>query len=195
MRFLVTGFGPFEGVADNPTERIARYFEQNPEYNGAEVDGRVFEVTMEDIKKVPKMLDRGRYAAALHFGVNTYIDCINVERVALNVDDFRLPDNKGAQPVDRPIRRGGENALFATLPLRAIISRLEGLKVPVKMSNTAGTYLCNHLMYESLYHIRKHRLRTLSGFVHVPPLEKVGAEDQLRAAKAILDVLMEKRRK
>ena len=195
MRLLVTGFGPFEGVPENPTEKIARYFEANPVFHDVDVDALVFDVSRGAIKVLPKMLSSKRYFAVVHFGVNVYIDCMNVERVALNVDDFRLPDNKGAMPVDRPIRKGSENALFATLPLRPIISRLEELKIPVKMSNTAGTYLCNHLMYESLYHIKKARLKTLSGFIHVPPLEKIGAQPQITAAKAILDVILEKRRK
>jgi pyroglutamyl-peptidase len=69
------------------------------------------------------------------------------------------------------------------------------MKIPVKMSNSAGTYLCNHLMYESLYQIKKRRLRTIAGFIHVPPLEKVGAQQQLEAAKAILEVIIEKGRK
>jgi len=191
MRFLITGFGPFEGVPQNPTEGIARHFEAEPSYRGIEVDSKVFDVTMDAIKVLPSMLGN-RYTAVVHFGVNTFVDCINLERVAINVDDFRLPDNKGAQPVDRPIRKDGHNAYFSMLPLREILARAEGAKIPVKISNTAGTYLCNHLMYESLYNVKKRRLRTLSGFIHVPPVDKVDAEKQLEVAKIVLDVLIEK---
>jgi pyroglutamyl-peptidase len=94
---------------------------------------------------------------------------ITPERVAINVDDARIPDNAGTQPVDRPVVRGGPAAYFSTLPVKAIVAGLRAEGVPAEVSQTAGTFLCNHVFY-GLMHALRLRPGVRGGFIHVPYL-------------------------
>lgn len=92
----------------------------------------------------------------------------SVERVAINIDDGRIPDNDGYQPVDSPVFEDGENAYFSTLPIKAIVEEVKKVGIPSAVSNTAGTYVCNHIMYSLLYYLNKNNLNIKGGFIHVP---------------------------
>lgn len=95
---------------------------------------------------------------------------INPERIAINVDDFRIPDNAGNKPVDETIIDGGPAAYFSTLPVRAIRERLVKARIPAAISNSAGTYLCNRLFYCVMHEIATANLPALAGFIHLPYL-------------------------
>jgi len=192
MRLLLTGFEPFEGVPVNPTEEIARYFLENPKYSEAEIDAVVLPVIQSAWDNIRGDHLRNDYRAMLHFGAHPSSEEINIERVGLNLDDFRIPDNQGAQIVDQPIHADGEIAYYATLPVKAMAAALEKEGIPAKQSFSAGTYLCNHVMYESLYHVYTNNLKTLSGFIHMPLQKVLGTEDQIRAVKIMLDVIISK---
>ena len=84
------------------------------------------------------------------------------------MDDGRIPDNDGYQPVDTPVYEDGENAYFATLPIKGIVEEIKESKIPASISNTAGTYVCNHIMYSLLYYVSKKNLNIKGGFIHVP---------------------------
>ena len=90
------------------------------------------------------------------------------ERVAINLRDARIPDNKGNQPVDEPVFSQGENAYFSTLPIKAMVQAIRQEGIPAQVSNTAGTYICNHVMYGILYYIQKESPNVRGGFIHVP---------------------------
>jgi pyroglutamyl-peptidase len=92
---------------------------------------------------------------------------ITPERVAINVDDARIPDNEGNQPVG-PIYEDGAAAYFATLPIKAMVQKIREAGLPSSVSNTAGTFVCNHLMYGLLYHIARSFPGVKGGFIHVP---------------------------
>ena len=77
---------------------------------------------------------------------------VTPERVAINVDDARIPDNAGQQPVDTPIVPGGPAAYFATVPVKDMVLAIREAGVPSELSNSAGTYVCNHLLYQVLHH-------------------------------------------
>lgn len=91
-----------------------------------------------------------------------------VERVAINIDDGRIPDNEGYQPIDTKIFEDGENAYFSSLPIKAIVEEIKKAEIPASISNSAGTYVCNHIMYSLLYYINKNNLKIKGGFIHVP---------------------------
>ena len=93
---------------------------------------------------------------------------ISVERVAINVNDARIPDNAGTQPVDEPIEPQGPAAYFATLPVKAMVAGIREAGIPASVSQTAGTYVCNNVMYGLLHHLR--RRKTRGGFIHIPYL-------------------------
>ena len=93
---------------------------------------------------------------------------LNPERVAININDARIPDNEGNQPLDGPVFEDGETAYFATLPIKAMAEEIRKAGVPASVSNTAGTYVCNHLMYGVLYTLANKYPGVRGGFMHVP---------------------------
>ena len=90
------------------------------------------------------------------------------ERVAINQDDARIPDNQGNQPIDTSIRLDGEAAYFSTLPIKAMVQAIKEEGLPAAVSNTAGTFVCNHLMYQALYLANKKFPNMRAGFMHIP---------------------------
>jgi pyroglutamyl-peptidase len=190
MRFLLTGFEPFEGVRVNPTQQIVEHFRENSEYRGVSLDTLVFPVVLNAWDHVQELL-KNDYDAMMHFGADPFNDYVRIERVGLNLDDFRIPDNEGLQVADQPIRGDGELAYMATLPVKAMAAALLDKGIEAKQSFTAGTYLCNHVMYESLYHVKKNGLTTLTGFIHMPLQDKIDIETQLKAVEIMLDVIID----
>jgi pyroglutamyl-peptidase len=93
---------------------------------------------------------------------------ITIERVAINIDDARIPDNEGNQPIDEPIFADGDAAYFSSLPIKAITNEIKKEGIPASVSNTAGTFVCNHIMYGLLYLIDKKYNNIKGGFIHVP---------------------------
>ena len=93
---------------------------------------------------------------------------ITPERVAINVDDARIEDNEGKQPVDIPVFADGDNAYFTNLPVKAMVAEMVEAGIPASLSNTAGTFVCNHVMYGVLYMINKRYPHMKGGFIHVP---------------------------
>lgn len=93
---------------------------------------------------------------------------ITIERVAINVDDARIADNEGNQPVDVPVVEEGPAAYWSTLPMKAIVKRLQEEGIPASVSQTAGTFVCNHLFYGLMHELEKHDKKIKGGFVHIP---------------------------
>lgn len=93
-----------------------------------------------------------------------------IERVAINIDDAPIPDNSNYQPIDQMIKSDGENAYFSNLPIKLIYSELKKKNFPIEISNTAGTFVCNHIMYEALYIKDKILPHIKTGFIHIPYL-------------------------
>ena len=99
---------------------------------------------------------------------------ITVERVAINVDDARIPDNAGVQPIDQPIVADGPAAYFSTLPIKAMVAALREREIAASVSQTAGTFVCNHVFYGVRHHLAD-RPDVRAGFVHVPWLPEQAA--------------------
>lgn len=124
---------------------------------------------------------------------------VTVERVAVNVDDFSIPDNEGQQPRNLPIVEGGPDADLSTLPIHEMVEAMRGAGVPAAVSNSAGTYVCNHVMYGVAHYLAQHRPTAISGFIHIPYLPQqvldkpdkpsMGLELALRGLTAGLEAL------
>jgi pyroglutamyl-peptidase len=110
---------------------------------------------------------------------------MSVERVAINLDDARIADNSGAKPVDEAIAATGPPAYFATLPVKAMTRAMRAAGVPTEVSNSAGTYVCNHLMYGVLHYLAASGLGARAGFIHVPYSEEQVLDKPGTAAMAI----------
>lgn len=101
-------------------------------------------------------------------GIADKRDEITPERIAINVDDYRIADNAGNQPVDEPVVAGGPAAYLATLPIKRIVARLREADIPSSVSNSAGTFLCNHVSYSMLHHVERTGIPCRAGFIHIP---------------------------
>lgn len=144
------------------------------------IRGVRFKVSAKEVsRRLPKLIDSLQPKLVLSLGLGPGRSDISVERVAINVADFSIPDASGHKPVDAPIDPAGPPAYFATLPIKKVVKALLSHRIPASVSNTAGTYLCNFIMYTGLNHIARNGLNAKAGFVHVPNLPSQAAEKYL----------------
>ena len=175
MKLLLTGFTPFAGETINPALEAVKHVK--PEIAGMEiVKLEVPTVFGESVRLVAEAIEREQPDFVLSVGQAGGRAAVTPERVAINVDDARIPDNAGQQPIDVPIFADGENAYFATLPVKAMAEAIREAGLPSALSNTAGTYVCNHLMYGVLYHLNRHHKSAKAGFIHVPYIPEQTAD-------------------
>jgi len=170
QKVLVTGFEPFGGNAINSSGEIALAFD-GKSIGSARVVGRVLPCEFHKCDRLlPALLKRHRPAAVVCLGLAGGRAGIHVERVAINVDDARIPDNAGIQPIDTPVVAGGPVAYWSTLPLKAIVAALRQAGVTAAVSQTAGTFVCNHVFYLLMHTLATGPARrgVRAGFVHVP---------------------------
>ena len=164
MRLLLTAFEPFDGESINPALEIVRAIEPPP---GINLHTLVVPVTFSGAAApVLAELSARDYDAMVMLGQAGGRSAITVERVAINIDDASIPDNAGDQPIDRPILPDGPAAHFATLPIRRMVESMRRSGVAASISNSAGAFVCNHLMYSVLHHLSGTDVR--AGFIHVP---------------------------
>ncbi|MEN3336120.1 MAG: pyroglutamyl-peptidase [Blastocatellia bacterium] len=167
-KILLTAFEPFGGETVNPSLE-AMLAMTGVEFPGAVLT--VLELPVDRFRAVEMTSARLRLLrpdAVIMLGLAIARYRITPERVAINVDDYRIPDNAGNQPAGEPIIEGGPVGYLSTLPIRAITERLLKARIPAAISNTAGTYLCNRLFYGVMHVIATEQLPTLGGFIHVP---------------------------
>ncbi len=174
---LLTGYNPYRNAPEyNPTGVLARELDGH-RIGGARVVGRQIPVAVEDAgPQLRRLLYRVDPDAALAMGVAPGRPVMSVERVAVNVLDFRVPDNRGRKYRDQPIRRGGPAAYLSTLPVRPILAALRREKVPAELSDTAGTYLCNFAMYSLLDGFAMAGKTGPAGFIHIPQVPEASLD-------------------
>jgi pyroglutamyl-peptidase len=164
---LITGFEPFGGYEYNPSGEIARRLDGHT-IDGVPVVGRVLPVDMTALDGALSDALRGLDpVAVLLLGLAPGEAVIRLERVALNLADFAIADNAGAHLSDRPLDDDGGAGLWSRLPLRAIQAKLLAAGIPARLSETAGTYLCNAALYRTLQRLPR---RVPCGFIHLPLL-------------------------
>ena len=166
---LLTGFEPFDGDAVNPSWLVAQAL------HGQLIDGQRVQaqclpcVFGQSLTALQQAVDSSRFRLVLALGLAGGRAEMSVERVAVNVDDARIADNAGAQPIDVPVVGGAPAAYFSTLPIKAMVQQMLQAGVPAAVSQTAGTFVCNHVFYGLMHHLRRRR-RVKAGFMHVPLL-------------------------
>lgn len=171
MKIMLTAFDPFGGDRVNPAEEAVKLVADK--VAGAQiVKLTVPTVFHKSIQKVAAAIRKEKPDAVLCVGQAGGRFDITPERVAINVDDARIPDNEGNQPIDAPIFEDGAAAYFATLPVKAMVKAIRDTGLPASVSNSAGTFVCNHLMYGVLYTLAKEFPEIRGGFVHVPFIPK-----------------------
>ena len=167
MKILVTGFDPFGGEKVNPALEAVKSLPS--EIHGAEIHWvEIPTVFYKAAEVLETAIVRFQPDAVLCIGQAGGRASLTPERVAINQDDARIPDNQGNQPIDTPIRLDGQAAYFSTLPIKAMVQAIKEEGLPATVSNTAGTFVCNHLMYQALYLADKKFSHMRAGFMHIP---------------------------
>ena len=167
MKLLLTAFDPFGGEPINPALEAVKLV------RGQIGSVEVVKVTVptvfgKSIATVAAAVEKEHPDAVLCIGQAGDRYDLTPERVAINCDDARIPDNEGNQPIDQPIFADGEPAYFSGLPVKAMVAAIRSAGVPASVSSTAGTFVCNHLMYGVLYTLAKSYPGVRGGFMHVP---------------------------
>lgn len=177
MKILITGFEPFLDNAENPSYEILGLLPKS--IYGNELIKVALPVEFDRCFLVLKpYIEKHQPGIIINVGLAGGRQAICPERVAINISDSVNPDNCGYCPTDVTIIEGGENAYFSSLDLKNIVQSLNSKHIPVHLSNSAGTYVCNNLMYHVLHYIKINNYKTKAGFVHVPFMtEQVKTDD------------------
>jgi pyroglutamyl-peptidase len=176
---LVTGFEPFGSHETNPSQELVKLLDGR-RAGPCAVAGAVLPVHhREGARHVAALLGELQPVAVVHLGLAEGRARLALERVALNVMDYRIPDNAGYRAEGEPCVGEGPPAYFATLPLPEILAALTAEGVPAYVSNTAGTFLCNQTLYQTLHEIAARELPMRAGFVHLPLLPAMVATSGL----------------
>lgn len=190
---LLTGFDAFGGDTLNPSWMAVRAL------HGRRLGGHrlvaaqlptVFDASLAELERLLRLC---KPALVLCVGQAGGRAAISLERVAINVNDARIADNAAAQPIDTPVVMDGPAAYFSTLPIKAMLQALQKEGIAGEVSQTAGTFVCNHVFYGLMHHLATRRgfKRVRGGFVHVPWLPGQGQpcmplEEQVRALQVAL---------
>lgn len=172
---LMTAFEPFGGETINPSWEAVRALE-GKQIGGTTIVIRQLPVVFSEVLNVlNQALEELKPDAVLSVGQAGGRSDITVERIGINVDDARIPDNAGNQPVDEPIVAGGPAAYFSRLPIKAIVAAVREAGIPASVSQTAGTFTCNRVMYGLLHWLEQHQSPARAGFIHIPYLPEQAA--------------------
>ena len=188
MKVLVTGFDPFGGEKLNPALEAIKSLPA--QIQGAEV--RWLEVPTVFYKSAKILEEEIRLYQpdiVLCVGQAGGRKGLTPERVAINQDDARIPDNEGNQPIDRPIQLDGPPAYFSSLPIKAMVQAIKEEGLTASVSNTAGTFVCNHLMYQVLYLVEKEFPNIKAGFMHIPYMAEQVVDKPHTPAMDLVDIV------
>lgn len=190
-KLLVTGFDPFDGAKVNPAWEAVKLL---PEFIGD------FEIHKLMIPTVFGAAPKAVISKALEIRPNAIISvgqaggrkAVTPERIGINLNDASIPDNEGNQPKCEPIIQGGPDGIFSTLPVERMSEAIKAAGYPAEVSNTAGTFVCNHLLYSLLNHFKGSEVKVC--FIHVPYLPEQGEpnlplEDTAKALEAAIACL------
>lgn len=188
MKILLTAFTPFDGESINPALEAMKLL---PDKIGnlAVLKLEVPTVFGKSANLVLETMEREKPDFVLSIGQAGGRAEITPERIAINIDDARIPDNEGNQPMDSPIYLDGENAYFSTLPVKAMVEAIKKEGLPAALSNSAGTYVCNHLLYSVLYYIQINALPIKAGFIHVPYIPEQTVEKKDKPSLALSEIV------
>ncbi len=169
MKILISCFDAFGGESINPASLVVNKL---PDKIGTAEIIKIELPTVfgKSVKILTQAIDEVCPDAVISIGQAGGRNRISVERVAINIDDARIADNEGASPKDAVIDPKGASAYFSTLPIKDMVNAMMKADIPAQISNSAGTFVCNHVMYGVLNHIAKNNLSTIAGFIHIPYL-------------------------
>lgn len=187
MKILITAFEPFNQEKVNPALEAIRQLD--PAMIKADlIKLEVPTAFYQAIGRVEAVIQAEQPDIVVAIGQAGGRYGITPERVAINLDDALIKDNLGQQPIDQPIRKDGPAAYFSTLPIKAIVHQLRAAGIPASVSNSAGTFVCNHLMYGILDILTKSYPEARGGFIHVPYIPEQVVQKSNQPSMALDDI-------
>jgi pyroglutamyl-peptidase len=180
---LLTGFDAFGGESVNPSWLLAQALDGQVIEGHRVVALRLPCVFGEALQVLDSALHEVRPSLVLALGQAAGRSELSLERVAINIDDARIADNAGAQPVDTPVVHGAPAAYFSTLPIKAMTAALRAAGIPAAVSQTAGTFVCNHVFFGLQHALTGSSVR--SGFMHIPMLPEQAARHAHMASMSL----------
>lgn len=167
MKILISGFDPFGGEKINPAIEAVKLLPD--EIKGAKIiKVEIPTVRKKSLEKLEEIIEKEKVDVVLNIGQAGGRSDITIERVGINVDDFRIEDNEKNMPIDEKIKEDGPDAYFVTIPIKAIVKNIQKHNIPASVSNTAGTFVCNHVCY-GMAHLAKTKYPNMkTGFIHIP---------------------------
>ncbi len=166
---LISGFEPFGGMSVNPALEVIRVLDGVELPQGGVVQTVTVPVVhRKSIETVMTAISSNQPSVILMVGLAPGRKGIMPERVAINIDDFRCVDNEGNQVTDSPVVNDGPAAYFSTLPVKEMVAEMRKACIPASVSNSAGTFVCNHLFYGVMHRLHDSAVR--AGFIHLPLL-------------------------
>lgn len=196
MRVLLTGFEPFAEFTLNPSQKIVEAF-ASTKVRGLDLFTTILPVDGRKVKSlIPDLVTEFCPTWVVSLGLANGRSGISLERVALNILDFSIPDNAGWQPQDEKIIPAGPVAYFSGLPLRQLLFRLQEAQIPAEISNSAGTFLCNEIFF-LFAHLAADWRKFRGGFIHLPcdpllaqaspkPIPSMPLETMLKGVEIVL---------
>lgn len=187
MKILVTGFDPFGGESMNPAIEAVRLLPDM--IKGAHIEKlEIPTVFNKSAEVVRQKMQEYQPDVVLNIGQAGGRMGLTPERVAINQDDARIPDNEGNQPIDVAIQEDGAPAYFSKLPIKAMVEAIKEAGIPASVSNTAGTFVCNHIMYQTLYLVDKEFPEVQAGFMHIPFMTEQVLDKPNQPAMSLTDM-------
>ena len=173
---LVTGFDAFGGDAINPSWLLAQALHRRSIAGHRVVAAQLPTVFGDALTALDGLLHQHRPVLVICLGLASGRAALSLERIAININDARIADNRGAWPIDTAVVAGGPAAYFSSLPIKAMLLALRKAGVAAEVSQTAGTFVCNHVFYGLMHALAKRRALkgTRGGFIHVPLLPQQG---------------------
>lgn len=189
MKILVTGFDPFDKDIINPAYEAVKKLPDT--IKDATIIKLEIPTSFERSKlTLEKAIEEQNPDVVLSVGQAGGRNEITVEKVAINLLEARIKDNDGYQPSDKPIREDGDVAYFTNLPIKGIVAHIRQNNIPANISYTAGTFVCNSVMYNILYLIDKKYPNLKGGFIHVPFLPEQAATKTPIPSSMSLDTIV-----
>ncbi|MFD2044957.1 pyroglutamyl-peptidase I [Ornithinibacillus salinisoli] len=177
-KLLLTGFEPFLEFPINPTTEIAQSL-HGETINDYEIIGEILSVDFNKSgQQLLELIEKHNPDAVISLGLAAGRSCITPERIAINCNDGPV-DNNGHKPNGEKIYADGSDGFFTTLPITDMVSALQNANLPAKISNSAGTYLCNNVMYHGLHYFKMQNVNRPSGFIHIPASHELAVEKNM----------------
>lgn len=188
MKVLITGFDPFGGESVNPALEAVKALPDT--IAGAEIIKlEIPTVFRKSLEKIEENIIKHSPDIVISIGQAGGRFGVTPERVAINIDDARIEDNEKNQPIDITIFEDGETAYFTNLPIKAMVKEMQDGGIPASVSNTAGTFVCNHIMYGALHFAATQQPSLKAGFVHIPYVPMQTVDKPTMPSMSVADIV------